>query len=146
MKTTNTPSNEATKIPAAACPRCGGWTTTGGMSQYANNTTPVLGRVGCDCNHRAPLKTTIMTIHPCNRCNHGDMICESPTDHTNCSLLCGDCMDSKRHSDIRAAAALELDHCLRCCEVELVSIEDKETGICADCWTAEDEEDGEVMA
>lgn len=35
--------------PAAACPRCGGWTSSGGMSQYRNSTVPVHGRTGCTC-------------------------------------------------------------------------------------------------
>lgn len=37
-------------IPAAACPKCGGWTSQGGMSQHANATAPVMGRKGCTCN------------------------------------------------------------------------------------------------
>ena len=36
-------------IPAAACPRCGGWTSFGGMSQHSKATTPVSGRTGCTC-------------------------------------------------------------------------------------------------
>lgn len=38
-----------TEAPAAACGRCGGWTSFGGMSQHAKATTPVQGRVGCSC-------------------------------------------------------------------------------------------------
>jgi hypothetical protein len=41
-------TNDLTKIPAAACPRCGGWTQFGGMSQHAEATTPVLERTGCN--------------------------------------------------------------------------------------------------
>lgn len=36
-------------IPAAACNKCGGWTSFGGCSQFSNSKTPVLGRVGCTC-------------------------------------------------------------------------------------------------
>lgn len=39
----------ADDVPAAACPRCGGWTPAGGMSQHAGSTEPVLGRPGCTC-------------------------------------------------------------------------------------------------
>ncbi len=38
-----------TKIPAAACGTCGGWHSSGGMSQYANFDVPVDGRIGCIC-------------------------------------------------------------------------------------------------
>jgi len=38
-----------TKTPAAACPRCGGWTGFGGMSQHSQSTIPVMGRLGCSC-------------------------------------------------------------------------------------------------
>lgn len=38
------------KIPAAACPRCGGWTSYGGMSQHAGSLVPVQGRTGCTCS------------------------------------------------------------------------------------------------
>jgi len=48
-KTTKT-KNDLTNIPAAACPRCGGWTGSGGMSQHRNSKTPVLGRTGCTCH------------------------------------------------------------------------------------------------
>lgn len=34
---------------AAACKACGGWTAFGGMSQHANATYPVAGRIGCNC-------------------------------------------------------------------------------------------------
>lgn len=37
------------KRPAAACPRCGGWTACGGMSSHHQATVPVLGRYGCSC-------------------------------------------------------------------------------------------------
>jgi hypothetical protein len=37
-------------VPAAACPRCGGWTNCGGMAQFSKATTPQHGRVGCTCN------------------------------------------------------------------------------------------------
>jgi hypothetical protein len=47
---TKTPApNDLTTIPAAACSRCGGWTSFGGMSQYSKSSTPVLGRTGCTC-------------------------------------------------------------------------------------------------
>lgn len=45
-------ANPMHNIPAAACPRCGGWTTFGGMSQHATATKPVLGRTGCTCTPR----------------------------------------------------------------------------------------------
>ena len=38
-----------TTIPAAACPRCGGWTNTGGMSQHSDSQELVLDRTGCLC-------------------------------------------------------------------------------------------------
>lgn len=41
--------NTGSKTPAAACPRCGGWTSYGGMSQYSASRVPVLGRTGCTC-------------------------------------------------------------------------------------------------
>lgn len=37
------------ETPAAACPRCGGWTAHGGMSQHSKSEEPVLGRTGCTC-------------------------------------------------------------------------------------------------
>ncbi len=45
-----TGGNKMTNIPAAACPRCGGWTSFGGMSQFANSKVPAMGRTGCTCN------------------------------------------------------------------------------------------------
>tara|TARA_R110002020_G_scaffold13719_11_gene49182 strand:+ start:95 stop:544 length:450 start_codon:yes stop_codon:yes gene_type:complete len=36
------------QAPAASCPKCGGWTGHGGMSQHRNATTPVMGRLGCE--------------------------------------------------------------------------------------------------
>lgn len=48
--TTTPAKNDLSSVPAAACPRCGGWTSSGGMSQYAKSSTPVLGRTGCSCN------------------------------------------------------------------------------------------------
>lgn len=39
------------KTPAAACPRCGGWTKCGGMSQHAEAVKPVMGRTGCTCHN-----------------------------------------------------------------------------------------------
>jgi len=42
-------NNDRTSIPAAACPRCGGWTTYGGCSQHAASLVPVAGRTGCVC-------------------------------------------------------------------------------------------------
>ena len=47
--------NDLTNIPAAACPRCGGWTTYGGCAQHAASLVPGHGRTGCVCH--AP-KTT----------------------------------------------------------------------------------------
>jgi hypothetical protein len=41
--------NDRTSIPAAACPRCGGWTTYGGCSKHAASLVPVHGRTGCVC-------------------------------------------------------------------------------------------------
>lgn len=35
--------------PGAACSRCGGWTSSGGMSQHARSKVAVLGRKGCAC-------------------------------------------------------------------------------------------------
>lgn len=47
----------ASQVPAAACPRCGGWTSFGGMSQYSKSVVEVLGRKGCICYVGAtPLK------------------------------------------------------------------------------------------
>ena len=43
--------NSMENIPAAACGRCGGWTTQGGMSQHGKATVPVLGRIGCTGPH-----------------------------------------------------------------------------------------------
>lgn len=34
---------------AAACGCCGGWTSSGGMSQHHSTRTPVMGRYGCTC-------------------------------------------------------------------------------------------------
>ena len=46
-------TNDTTTVPAAACPRCGGWTSYGGMSQHSHNLTErVLGRTGCLCGAR----------------------------------------------------------------------------------------------
>ncbi len=39
-----------TDRPAAACPACGGWTQSGGMSQFAEAVQPMLGRTGCACH------------------------------------------------------------------------------------------------
>lgn len=36
-------------VPAAACPRCGGWTSMGGMSQHSDSEVEVDGRTGCTC-------------------------------------------------------------------------------------------------
>lgn len=36
-------------LPAAACPRCGGWTNSGGMSQYSKSREVIDGRTGCTC-------------------------------------------------------------------------------------------------
>jgi hypothetical protein len=41
--------NSKRNIPAAACQRCGGWTSFGGMSQHSKSATPVHGRTGCNC-------------------------------------------------------------------------------------------------
>lgn len=46
--------NDTTKVPAAACGGCGGWSSMGGMSQYRNSTVPVLGRTGCTCGKILP--------------------------------------------------------------------------------------------
>ena len=43
--------NDLTNIPAAACGVCGGWTSQGGMSQYAKSLEPVQGRTGCTGPH-----------------------------------------------------------------------------------------------
>jgi hypothetical protein len=44
------PKNDTTQVPEAACPRCGGWTQSGGMSHYAGFTTARFhGRTGCQC-------------------------------------------------------------------------------------------------
>ena len=40
----------STPTPAAACQRCGGWLSSGGMSQYHRTTAPVMRRFGCLCN------------------------------------------------------------------------------------------------
>ena len=50
MTQTNTTqtTNDMTNIPAAACKRCGGWTSFGGCSQHFESKTPVLGRTGCN--------------------------------------------------------------------------------------------------
>lgn len=49
--------NPMTNIPVAACPRCGGWTGYGGMSQYRNNVeTRTIGRTGCVCGMRNKAK------------------------------------------------------------------------------------------
>lgn len=45
--------NDLTKVPAAACNTCGGWTSFGGMSQHSESDHPVMGRTGCTC-HRDP--------------------------------------------------------------------------------------------
>lgn len=45
--------NSMDNIPAAACPRCGGWTNFGGCSQHSESDIPVMGRTGCTC-HRLP--------------------------------------------------------------------------------------------
>ena len=34
--------------PVPSCPKCGGWTAFGGMSQHRSNTTRVRGRLGCE--------------------------------------------------------------------------------------------------
>ena len=36
------------QAPAASCPKCGGWTSFGGMSQHYESTSPVMGRFGCE--------------------------------------------------------------------------------------------------
>lgn len=35
------------QLPAAACPRCGGWSNVGGMSKHYTANEPVMGRFGC---------------------------------------------------------------------------------------------------
>ena len=42
-------TNDLSDIPAAACPRCGGWTSFGGCSQHSQSRTLVLDRTGCRC-------------------------------------------------------------------------------------------------
>ena len=41
---------EPLKFTAAACMKCGGWTSFGGMSQHHKTTVPVMGRLGCICH------------------------------------------------------------------------------------------------
>ncbi len=36
------------QAPDASCPKCGGWTSYGGMSQYRSSTSPEMGRLGCE--------------------------------------------------------------------------------------------------
>jgi len=48
--------NDMKDIPVAACPRCGGWTSQGGMSQHALSAVPVQGRTGCTCHGALELK------------------------------------------------------------------------------------------
>jgi len=72
MTQTNTTqtTNDMTNIPAAACKRCGGWTSFGGMSQHRDSETPVMGRTGCTC-FKAAKHTNDMTNIPaaaCKRC------------------------------------------------------------------------------
>lgn len=50
-------------VPAAACARCGGWTSVGGMSQHAKAVTPVQGRVGCTCDGRSFTAIPIKQFH-----------------------------------------------------------------------------------
>lgn len=41
----------ALPIPEAACPRCGGWTSYGGCSQFHDeHNKPHAGRTGCICH------------------------------------------------------------------------------------------------
>jgi hypothetical protein len=35
------------KAPAASCPKCGGWTSQGGMSHHYGSTSLEMGRLGC---------------------------------------------------------------------------------------------------
>jgi hypothetical protein len=42
--------SETPTRPAAACPRCGGWTSFGGMSQHSDPKKLHLGRFGCNCH------------------------------------------------------------------------------------------------
>jgi len=44
-----TKTNDLTNVPAAACHKCGGWASMGGMSQHRASATPVMGRTGCLC-------------------------------------------------------------------------------------------------
>ncbi len=46
-----THQNDLTKIPAAACQQCGGWTSQGGMSQHSKAVRPVMDRTGCTGPH-----------------------------------------------------------------------------------------------
>lgn len=52
-------SKTPTKTPAAACPRCGGWTASGGMSQHHRTTVPVMRRFGCVCTAPPAYKTLV---------------------------------------------------------------------------------------
>jgi hypothetical protein len=57
--------------PAAACPRCGGWTTMGGMSQHSDAHVPVHGRFGCVCENpdlarRIVTRLNVLTNLPFN--------------------------------------------------------------------------------
>jgi len=36
------------KAPAASCPKCGGWSSYGGVSQNFSSPTLELGRLGCE--------------------------------------------------------------------------------------------------
>lgn len=51
--------NETQKIPAAACQKCGGWTSFGGMSQHSKSTVPVMGRTGCTCSQKKEDTTVV---------------------------------------------------------------------------------------
>lgn len=44
--------NDMSNVPAGACGKCGGWTSFGGMSQYAGCADPVHGRTGCTCTFK----------------------------------------------------------------------------------------------
>lgn len=48
--------------PAAACPRCGGWTNYGGCSQFYKSLTFVNGRTGCFCHKSVSEKNAVLSL------------------------------------------------------------------------------------
>lgn len=61
-KNTKTVNDLSSKVPAAACPRCGGWTSFGGCSQHSNSIVPVMGRTGCTCQMSATKKAMVRIV------------------------------------------------------------------------------------